>query len=50
MHLDAQGLWETIAGTETNRQKDRLALTAMLATIPKSSSVQLDITKSAKVN
>ena len=49
-HLDAQGLWETIAETETNRQKDRLALSAMLATIPESSSVQLDIKKSAKVN
>ena len=50
MHLDAQGLWEAIATTETNMQKDRLALSAMLADIPESSGVQLDIKKSAKVN
>ena len=50
MHLDAQGLWETIAKTETNRQKDRLHLSAMLAAILETSSVQLDIKKSAKVN
>ena len=50
MHLDAQGLWETVAGTETNMQKDRLALSAMLAAILESSGVQLDMKKSAKVN
>ena len=33
MHLHAQGLLETIFGTKTNRQKDRLALFAMLAAI-----------------
>ena len=50
VHLDAQGLWETVAETETNGQKDRLALSAMLAAIPESSGIQLDIKKSAKVN
>ena len=50
VHLDAQGLWDAITGTDTNRQKDRLALSAMLAAIPESSGVQLDIKKSAKVN
>ena len=50
VHLDAQGLWEAVLSTDTNRQKDRLALSAMLATIPESSSFQLDIKKSAKVN
>ena len=50
VHLDAQGLWEAVTGTETNRQKDRLALSAMLAAIPESSGVQLGIKKSAKVN
>ena len=50
MHLDAQGLWKAVAGTETNRQKDRLAFSTMLAAIPESSGVQLDIKKSAKVN
>ena len=50
VHLDAQGLWEACTGTDTNRQKDRLALSAMLAAIPESSGVQLDIKKSAKVN
>ena len=50
MHLDAQGLWEAVAGTETNRQKGRLALSAMLAAIPETSRVQLDIKKSVKVN
>ena len=50
VHLDAQGLWEAVTGTETNMQKDRLALSAMLAAIPESSGVQLDINKSAKVN
>ena len=44
VHLDAQGLWEAVHGTDTNRQKDRLAA------IPESSGVQLDIKKSAKVN
>ena len=50
VHLDAQGLWEAVLGTDTNRQKDRLALSAMLAAIPESSGVQLDIKKSAKLN
>ena len=50
VHLDAQGLWEAVIRTKTNRQKDRLAVSAMLAAIPKSSGVQLDIKKSAKVN
>ena len=50
VHLDAQGLWEAVTGTETNRQKDRLALSAMLAAVLESSGVQLDIKKSAKVN
>ena len=48
VHFDAQGLWEAI--TDMNRQKDRLALSAMLAAIPESSSVPLDIKKTAKVN
>ena len=50
VHLDAQGLWEAVTGIETNKQKDRLALSAMLAAIPESSRVQLDIKKSTKVN
>ena len=50
VHLNAQGLWEAVLGTDTNRQKDRLALLAMLAKIPESSGVQLDIKKSSKVN
>ncbi|XP_078429348.1 uncharacterized protein LOC144701406 [Wolffia australiana] len=50
VHLDAQNLWDVVAGTETNRQKDRLALSAMLAAIPETSGVQLDIKKSAKEN
>ena len=50
VHFDAQGLWETVAEIETNRQKDRLALSAMLAAILESSGIQLDIRKSAKVN
>ena len=44
MHLDAQGLWEAVAGT------DRLALSTMLAAISETSGVQLDIKKLAKVN
>ena len=36
VHLDAQGLWEAITGTDTNWQKDRLALSAMLAAISES--------------
>ena len=39
VHLDAQGLWETVAGTEMNRQKDRLALFAMLVAISESFGV-----------
>ena len=50
VHLDAQGLWEIVARTETNRQKDRLVLSAMLAAISESSGVQLEIKKSTKVN
>ena len=49
-YLDAQGLWEAVLGTDTNRPKDRLALSAMLAAIPESSGVQLDFKKSAKAN
>ena len=41
---------ETIAGTEMNRQKDRLPISAMLAAILETSGIQLDIKKSAKVN
>ena len=50
VHLDAQGLWKAVTGTDTNKQKDRLALSAMLAAIPESFGVQLDIKKSTKVN
>ena len=50
VQLDAQGLWETVAETKMNRQKDRIALSAMLAAISESSRVQLDIKKLAKVN
>ena len=50
VHLDAQGLWEAVLGTDTNRQKDRLALSVMLAAISESSGVQLDIKKTVKVN
>ena len=50
VHLDAQGLWEAVLGTDANRQMDRIALSAMLAAIPESSGVQLDIKKTAKVN
>ena len=50
VHLDAQGLWEAVTGTKINRQKDILALFAMLAAIPESSCLQLDIKKSTKVN
>ena len=50
MHLDAQGLWEAVLGTDMNRQKDKLALLAMLAAIPESFGVQLDIKKTSKVN
>ena len=48
--LDAQGLWEAVTGIETNKKKDRLALSTMLAAIPESSGVQLDIKKSTKVD
>ena len=34
VHLDAQGLWEVVTRMETNQQKDRLALSTMLAAIP----------------
>ena len=50
VHLDAQGLWEAITRTKMNSQKDRLALSAMLAVILESSGVQLDIKKFTKVN
>ena len=50
VHLDAQGLWEAVAGTETSMQKGRLALSVMMVAIPETSGVQLDIKKSAKVN
>ena len=50
VHLDVQRLWEAVTGTKTNREKDRLALSAMIAAIPESSGVQLDIKKLGKVN
>ena len=34
VHLDAQWFWEVVAIMETNRQKDRLALSTILAAIP----------------
>ena len=33
VHLDAQGFWEAITGTNTNMQKDRLALSMTLVAI-----------------
>ena len=50
VYLEAHGLWESITGTETNRKKDRQALSAILNSISESVSFQLDVKKTAKEN
>ena len=48
VYLEGHGLWEVIGGDEENRKKDRLALSAILSSIPESASFQMDVKKSAK--
>ena len=50
VYLAAHGLWEVIRGDEENQKKDRLALSAILSSIPESASFQMDIKKSAQEN
>ena len=50
VYLEAHGLWEVIEGDEENQKKDRLVLSAILSSIPKSASFQMDIKKLAKEN
>ena len=50
VYLEVNGLREVIGGDEENRKKDRLALSAILSSIPESASFQMDIKKSAKEN
>ena len=50
VYLEAHGLWEAITGTETNRKKDRQALSAILNSVSESVSFQLDVKKTAKEN
>ena len=50
VYLEVHGLREVIGGDEENRKKDRLALSAILSSIPESASFQMDIKKSAKEN
>ena len=50
VYLEAHGLWEAIIGTQTNRKKDRQALSAILNSVSESVSFQLDVKKTAKEN
>ena len=50
VYLEAHGLWESITGTETNRKKDRQALSAILNSVSESVSFGLDVKKTAKEN
>ena len=50
VYLEAQGLWEAITGTGTNRKKDRQALSTILNSVSESMSFQLDVKKTAKEN
>ena len=50
VYLEAHGLWESITGTETNRKKDRQALSAILYSVSESLSFQLDVKKTVKEN
>ena len=50
VYLEAHGLWESITGTETNREKDRQALSAILNFVSESVSFQQDVKKTAKEN
>ena len=50
MYLEAHRLWEVITGTETNRKKDRQALSSILNSVSESVSFQLDVKKTAKEN
>ena len=38
VYMEAHGLWESITGTETNRKKDRQALSAILNSVLESLS------------
>ena len=48
VYLEAHGLWEAITETETNRKKDRQALSAILNSVSGSVSFQLDVKKTMK--
>ena len=50
VYLEAHGLLESITETETNRKKDREALSAILNSISESVSFQLDVKKTEKEN
>ena len=50
VYLEAHELWEAITGTETNRKKDRQALSEILNSVSESVSFQLDVKKTAKEN
>ena len=50
VYLEAHGLWESITETETNRKKDRQALSAIRNSVLESVSFQLDVKKTAKEN
>ena len=50
VYLEAHGLWEAITGNETNRKKDRQALSAILNSVSESVSFQLYVKITAKEN
>ena len=50
VYLEPHGLWESITRTETNRKKDRQALSAILNSVSESVRFQLDVKKTAKEN
>ena len=50
VYLEVHELWEVITRTETNRKKDRQALSTILNSISESVSFQLDVKKTVKKN
>ena len=50
VYLDSHNLWQEIVGENFVKKKDRLALSAIISTVPKDQLVILDAKKRAKEN
>ena len=50
VYIEAHGFWDVIGEDEENQKKDKLALSAILSSIPESVIFEMDIRKSAREN